>query len=408
MMAVRELADRRLQRLQDTSSARRARRALLGRAVQKRLSSAAAPPGLPPREAVTGCRGQTPGLPPAGRPSPPLAGAAVVLERLTDRGAGVLRAASRPASRLVQRPEPTDATSTMRLVVDHAVRPSRLRSSTAWRVRRPSPWPRGRSREPRRPAGGWLGMDSASRPSSRCGRSFSTATPATSPPSKGTDQIRAEIHCKGLGGDPGAGAGDGRAPSTTGERGYRVDGEVLRRLIREAGGGVRVRDLAGRTGTATAMRGGLVVVTYPGRRGAAGSGMAHVGSHADAAYGPRGWPVRRFPGLGRCPWNVDVALPALIVDAGPDAVARFLEFFAGRIANARTRAAYGRAVGQFLAWCEARGLGGGSGSTRRAGSGTTFRLTIGRRRPSTPTSRRPRSRSRRRRSSRAWPRRGGS
>ena len=37
-------------------------------------------------------------------------------------------------------------------------------------------------------------------------------------------------------------------------------------------------------------------------------------------------------------------------------MARFLEFFAGRIANARTRAAYGRAVGQFLAWCEARGL----------------------------------------------------
>ena len=28
-----------------------------------------------------------------------------------------------------------------------------------------------------------------------------------------------------------------------------------------------------------------------------------------------------------------------------------------RIANARTRAAYGRAVGQFLAWCEARRLG---------------------------------------------------
>ena len=44
-------------------------------------------------------------------------------------------------------------------------------------------------------------------------------------------------------------------------------------------------------------------------------------------------------------------------DAGPDAVVRFLEFFAGRIANERTRAAYGRAVGQFLAWCEARGLG---------------------------------------------------
>ena len=55
--------------------------------------------------------------------------------------------------------------------------------------------------------------------------------------------------------------------------------------------------------------------------------------------------------------EADVVLPALIVDAGPDAVQRFLEFFAGRIANARTPAAYGRAVGQFLAWCEARGLG---------------------------------------------------
>ncbi len=52
-----------------------------------------------------------------------------------------------------------------------------------------------------------------------------------------------------------------------------------------------------------------------------------------------------------------VMLPAVIVDAGPAAVERFLEFFAARIANARTRAAYGRAVGQFLAWCEARGLG---------------------------------------------------
>ena len=43
----------------------------------------------------------------------------------------------------------------------------------------------------------------------------------------------------------------------------------------------------------------------------------------------------------------EVVLPQVIVDAGPQATARFLEFFAGRIANARTRAAYGRAVGQF-------------------------------------------------------------
>ena len=52
-----------------------------------------------------------------------------------------------------------------------------------------------------------------------------------------------------------------------------------------------------------------------------------------------------------------IALPAVIVDAGPVAVERFLEFFAGSIANGRTRAAYGRAVGQFLSWCAARGLG---------------------------------------------------
>ena len=52
-----------------------------------------------------------------------------------------------------------------------------------------------------------------------------------------------------------------------------------------------------------------------------------------------------------------LALPRLIVDAGPVAVEKFLEFFAARIANRRTRAAYGRAVGQLLAWCAARGLG---------------------------------------------------
>ena len=46
----------------------------------------------------------------------------------------------------------------------------------------------------------------------------------------------------------------------------------------------------------------------------------------------------------------------LIVDAGPAALARVLEFFAARIANRRTRAAYRRAVGQCLAWCQERGL----------------------------------------------------
>ena len=51
--------------------------------------------------------------------------------------------------------------------------------------------------------------------------------------------------------------------------------------------------------------------------------------------------------------RAELALPQVIVDAGPAAVGKFLEFFAARIANRRTRAAYGRAVGQFLAWCEA-------------------------------------------------------
>jgi integrase/recombinase XerD len=51
-----------------------------------------------------------------------------------------------------------------------------------------------------------------------------------------------------------------------------------------------------------------------------------------------------------------IALPRLIVEAGPAAAARFLEFFAAQIANDQTRAAYARAAGQFLAWCAARGL----------------------------------------------------
>ena len=57
------------------------------------------------------------------------------------------------------------------------------------------------------------------------------------------------------------------------------------------------------------------------------------------------------------PGAAAVALPEVIVDAGPAAVERFLEFFAAAIANDRTRAAYGRAAGRFLAWCGARGPG---------------------------------------------------
>src|SRR4030081_2403369 len=56
------------------------------------------------------------------------------------------------------------------------------------------------------------------------------------------------------------------------------------------------------------------------------------------------------------PATTPIALPQIVLDAGPAAVERFLEFFAAQLANDQTREAYGRAAGQFLAWCEARGL----------------------------------------------------
>ncbi|MHB8285458.1 MAG: site-specific integrase, partial [Caulobacteraceae bacterium] len=51
-----------------------------------------------------------------------------------------------------------------------------------------------------------------------------------------------------------------------------------------------------------------------------------------------------------------VELPSLVVAAGVPAQVRFLEFFAGNIRNPHTRRAYARAVVDFLAWCEARGV----------------------------------------------------
>jgi len=50
------------------------------------------------------------------------------------------------------------------------------------------------------------------------------------------------------------------------------------------------------------------------------------------------------------------ALPAIVTAAGDAAQLRFLEFFAASIRNANTRRAYGRAVVDFLAWCEGRGV----------------------------------------------------
>lgn len=49
-------------------------------------------------------------------------------------------------------------------------------------------------------------------------------------------------------------------------------------------------------------------------------------------------------------------LPALVSAAGERAQVRFLEFFAASIRNPHTRRAYARAVCDFLAWCEDRGV----------------------------------------------------
>ncbi|MGH9396897.1 MAG: site-specific integrase [Terriglobia bacterium] len=50
------------------------------------------------------------------------------------------------------------------------------------------------------------------------------------------------------------------------------------------------------------------------------------------------------------------SLPSLIVNAGENAAEKFIEYFTAQIRNRNTREAYARAVGQFLAWCEERGL----------------------------------------------------
>jgi integrase/recombinase XerD len=54
--------------------------------------------------------------------------------------------------------------------------------------------------------------------------------------------------------------------------------------------------------------------------------------------------------------KIEVTLPTLIERAGKPAARRFLEFFTVNIRNPNTRAAYGRAAGDFLRWCEDRGM----------------------------------------------------
>src|SRR5256886_15426464 len=49
------------------------------------------------------------------------------------------------------------------------------------------------------------------------------------------------------------------------------------------------------------------------------------------------------------------ATPTIITRAGPSTRKKFFEFFTVPIRNAHTRAAYYRAIGQFLAWAERAG-----------------------------------------------------
>lgn len=49
-----------------------------------------------------------------------------------------------------------------------------------------------------------------------------------------------------------------------------------------------------------------------------------------------------------------LALPAVIARTSQKTQKRFLEFFTANIRNPNTRAAYARAVGQFLQWCDER------------------------------------------------------
>ena len=87
-----------------------------------------------PRTAARAFLGADSRAAPRGASARAAGGAAVVLERLADRGAGVLRAAG---------PSPTDPTSPMRLVVDHA-RPS-FAVAFEHRLARPTAKPVGRA-----------------------------------------------------------------------------------------------------------------------------------------------------------------------------------------------------------------------------------------------------------------------
>src|SRR3954451_1186963 len=52
----------------------------------------------------------------------------------------------------------------------------------------------------------------------------------------------------------------------------------------------------------------------------------------------------------------EVAAPAIVREAGPNAEYAYADFFKAKISNPNTRKAYRRAVDRFLGWCRERGL----------------------------------------------------
>jgi hypothetical protein len=71
---------------------------------------------------------------------------------------------------------------------------------------------------------------------------------------------------------------------------------------------------------------------------------------------PAQLPALIKPAGALTPASGGALIPILIANAGDQASWRYVEFFTADIRHPNTRRAYARACGDFLAWCEARGL----------------------------------------------------
>ncbi len=54
--------------------------------------------------------------------------------------------------------------------------------------------------------------------------------------------------------------------------------------------------------------------------------------------------------------QIEDRLPAILQAASQKTRHRFIDFFTSTLRNPNTREAYGRAIGQFLCWCENKGI----------------------------------------------------